>query len=194
MKKYKIIISLIGAAGLLTNVWAVTPSVSESSESVKTNLAKIESVPVLVQRVDLVQSMPNAIVFNLGESLINPQFAPILEWNATYLQNNSTAKIKISGNADDYKDAQKNAALSMQRAVNIRNALLNMGVADQQMDVVALGDKYPKFKKDSDGHQPRNQRVDLFYTANAPKGYEVEKVPVVKTDTYRRSVVPEPVN
>ena len=34
-----------------------------------------------------------------------------------------------------------------------------------------------KYLKDSDGHQPRNQRVDIFYQKYAPKGYHVEKVP-----------------
>lgn len=192
MSKRQFVLGLIGSLGLIAHVMAVTPA-TESATSLN-KLPKIESYPVLVERVDLVQSMPNAIVFGLGESLINPQLAPILTWNATYLRTFSDAKIKISGNADDYKNAVQNSKLAMQRAVNIRDALLDMGVSDQQMDVVSLGDRAPKFKKDSDGHQPRNQRVDLFYTAKAPKGYEVEKVPVVKTDSYQQEVVPEPVN
>jgi hypothetical protein len=61
------------------------------------------------------------------------------------------------------------------------------------MDVYALGDRRQAFKKDSDGHQPRNQRVDIFYTRNAPQGYTVEKVPVVMTDTYSQVVTSEPV-
>ncbi len=192
MSKRNLILGLIGSFGLMANVMAATPSTTESAVSIN-KLPKIESVPVLVERVDLVQAMPNAVLFNLGESLISPQFAPILAWNATYLRTDMSAKIKISGNADDYKNSKQNAKLAMQRAVNIRDALLDMGVADQQMDVVSLGERDPKFKKDPDGHQPRNQRVDLFYTAKAPKGYEVEKVPVVRTDSYEQEVIPEPI-
>mgnify|MGYP000370224106 CR=1 FL=1 len=149
--------------------------------------------PIDIERSDLVQSMPNAVLFDLGESKMTTQFMPIFEWNATYLTKFSGAKIKISGNADDYKDSAKNMTLSMQRAQDVRFALMNMGVQDQQIEIVALGDREQKFKKDADGHQPRNQRVDIFYQRYAPKGYHVEKVPVVITDTYEQAVIPEPV-
>ena len=81
----------------------------------------------------------------------------------------------------------------MQRAQDVRAALMNMGVPDQRIEIVALGDRDQKFKKDLDGHQPRNQRVDIFYTTGKPKGYTIEKVPVVTIDTFEQAIVPEPI-
>lgn len=188
MVKQKIIIAVLGL-GVMAGAFAATASapVSESAPVA----TKVSGTPVLIERSDLVQSMPNAVLFDLGESKMTTQFMPILEWNATYLTKFSGAKIKISGNADDYKDSAKNMTLSMQRAQDVRFALMNMGVQDQQIEIVALGDREQKFKKDADGHQPRNQRVDLFYTAEKPKGYTIEKVPVVKIDTFKEVAIPE---
>lgn len=194
MLSNKYLLSLILSCGFVS-AFAAQP-VASASVAATTSIPKppkIESVPILVEQLDLRQSMPNALVFNLGESKINPQLVPILSWNATYLKAFPNAKIEISGNADDYKNAAKNDTLSLQRANNVRSALLDLGVNDQQIEVYALGDRREVFKKDSDGHQPRNQRVDIFYQQHAPKGYHVEKVPVVITDTYEQAVIPEPI-
>lgn len=191
MIKLKIIVTLLASSGFMSYAFAAsTPAVGASAPVVN---AKVSHSPVLVERTDLVQSMPNAILFDLGESKMTTQFMPILQWNATYLSKFSKAKIKISGNADDYGDANKNMTLSMQRAQDVRFALMNMGVQDQQIEIVALGDRDQKFKKDTDGHQPRNQRVDLFYTTGKPKGYVVEKIPVVTIDTFEQAIIPEPI-
>lgn len=193
MIKHKMIIALLGltvsafAASTITPVSASAPAATTSPNKVVTG------GPVLVERSDLIQSMPNAILFDLGESKMTTQFMPILQWNATYLSKFSNAKIKISGNADDYRDETKNMTLSMQRAQDVRAALMNMGVPDQRIEIVALGDRDQKFKKDLDGHQPRNQRVDIFYTTGKPKGYTIEKVPVVTIDTFEQAIVPEPI-
>lgn len=191
MIKHKMIIALLGLTVSAFAASTITPV--SASAPVSTTLPKVTSGPVLVERSDLIQSMPNAILFDLGESKMTTQFMPILQWNATYLSKFSNAKIKISGNADDYSDATKNMTLSMQRAQDVRAALMNMGVPDQRIEIVALGDRDQKFKKDLDGHQPRNQRVDIFYTTGKPKGYTIEKVPVVTIDTFEQAIVPEPI-
>lgn len=192
MIKHKMIIALLGLTVSAFAASTITP-VSASAPVATTPPNKVAAGPVLIERSDLIQSMPNAILFDLGESKMTTQFMPILQWNATYLSKFSNAKIKISGNADDYSDATKNMTLSMQRAQDVRTALMNMGVPDQRIEIVALGDRDQKFKKDADGHQPRNQRVDIFYTAQKPEGYTVEKVPVVKIDTFKQAIIPEPV-
>ena len=193
MMKHKLTLVLLTSLGFVANAFAASTASAPVSASAPaaSKVPKVSGMPVLVDRIDLVQAMPNAVLFNLGESKMSTQFMPILQWNATYLSKFSGAKIKISGNADDYKDAAQNMSLSMQRAQNVRFALMDMGVQDQQIEVVALGDREQKFKKDSDGHQPRNQRVDVFYTTQKPKGYTVEKIPVVTIDTFEQTVIPE---
>ena len=195
MMKHKLTLVLLTSLGFVANAFAAPTASAPVSASapVASKLPKVSGMPVLVDRIDLVQAMPNAVLFNLGESKMSTQFMPILQWNATYLNKFSAAKIKIAGNADDYKDAAQNMTLSMQRAQNVRVALMDMGVQDQQIEIVALGDREQKFKKNSDGHQPRNQRVDVFYTAQKPKGYMLEKVPVVTIDTFEQAVMPEPI-
>ena len=189
----KIILGMMLASGFAMTAFAATPTAS--AVVIASKAPKVESMPmpVLVERSDLIQAMPNALVFAHGESQINPVLFPILEWNAQYLRAFTDAKIEISGNADDYKSHEKNDKLSLARAQNVRAAFLKLGVQDQQMEIYALGDRRTVFKKDPKGYQMRNQRVDIFYQEAAPKGYQVEKVPVVMTDMTATQVIPEPI-
>lgn len=195
MKKNNVVLGLFLSIGITAIASAVTPDASATvSSNSALKVPQVNAMPSMVERRDLIQSMPNAIVFNLGESKVNPQFAPILSWNASYIQAFPAAKIKIVGNADDFKNAAKDEALGLERAQNIRTILFTMGVPYENTEVVSLGNTKPVYKKNSDGHQPRNQRVDIFYTENAPAGYTIDKVPVVKTDTFEQAVIPMPIN
>lgn len=193
--KRNLLLSLVLLSGIAVSAVAVTPTASAPVVS-KTALKvpKFESsvVPVMVEREDLIQSMPNAIVYAQGESRVNPELAPILSWNASYITAFPDAKIKIVGNATDYKDAEKNRKLALERAENVRTILFTMGVPFENTDIVSLGDTKPLFKKDSSGGFERNNRVDIFYTQHKPTGYYVDKIPVVKTDEFEQATIPMP--
>lgn len=151
------------------------------------------TLPVLVEDTIIKQQMPNAILFDLYESRVSEQFMPIIAWNAGYLLKFPNAKVEIQGNADDKHNAVYDEKLAMARAQNVKDVLLYMGVNDQQISIKSLGNKHLVFAKDSDGHQPRNQRVDIMYTVAPPQGYHIDKVPVVITTTAEQVAIPEPI-
>jgi hypothetical protein len=93
----KLLIGLLFSASIAIPVMAeAATNASAPAPMTKKALPKIESVPMLVEREDLRQAMPNAIVFGLGESQVNAQFLPILQWNAGYLHDFPTAPMTIN--------------------------------------------------------------------------------------------------
>lgn len=191
--KRNLLLSLVLLSGIAASAVAVAPAASApvvSKSALKVPKLESSVVPVMVEREDLIQSMPNVIIFAQGESRVSPQLAPILSWNASYIAAFPNAKIKIVGNATDYKDAEKNKKLALERAENVRTILFTMGVPFENTDVVSLGDTKPLFKKDANGGAERNNRVDIFYTEHKPTGYYVDKIPVVKTDEFEQAVIP----
>ena len=68
MIKSKIMLALLASLGLATSSFAASTAsapVSASAPSAS-KLPKVSGMPVLVDRTDLVQAMPNAVLFNLG--------------------------------------------------------------------------------------------------------------------------------
>ena len=43
-------------------------------------------------------------------------------------------------------------------------------------------------------HNQHNRRVEIYYTADEPKGYHFDKVPVIKIDSFVETDVPMPIN
>lgn len=200
LKNKLILLSLIG---LMTACASHSPSSSQtttvsnataSQTAANNSAAATEStLPVLVEDTVIKQQMPNAILFDLYESKVSEQFMPIIAWNAGYLLKFPNAKVELQGNADDKHNSVSDEKLAMARAQNVKDVLLYMGVNDQQITIKSLGNKHLVFAKDSDGHQPRNQRVDIMYTVAAPQGYHIDKIPVVITTSTEQVVIPEPI-
>lgn len=189
MKKYTLGASLL--LSIIGNAYAESTTVSPTNVRVP-----VEShlVPTMITRQDISQNMPNTIIFPENESKVAPGLASILAWNAKYIQAFPTAKIKIVGHSTDYNNNIKDEVLAMQRAENVRSILFVMGVPYENTDTVSDGNRDPAYTSESEKRDARNNRVDIFYTFNAPKGYHVEKVPVVRVDTYEQTVIPMPIN
>ncbi|MDD3267673.1 MAG: OmpA family protein, partial [Burkholderiales bacterium] len=145
----------------------------------------------IVQRMDVVQNMPNAIVFHQYESTVDPSLLFVLKWNASYIRAFPSAKVKIVGHSTDYSSNVKDEALAMERAQNVRTVLFLLGVPFENTDIISEGSREPAFEIESSGvRQARNNRVDIFYTANPPKGYHMDTIPVVKVSTYEQRITP----
>lgn len=151
----------------------------------------VESTPYIVQRIDVIQNMPNAIVFADKESDVNQSLAFVINWNASNLSASPKAKIKIVGYSTDYNDKTKDDKLAIERAKNVRTALFLAGAPFENMSIASDVDKSPAFAVEKpDVRQARNNRVDIFYTSMPPKGYHMDTIPVVKIDNYEQTVTP----
>jgi outer membrane protein OmpA-like peptidoglycan-associated protein len=151
----------------------------------------VQGMPIYSQRIDMVQNMPNVILFALYDDKPFVEFEPLMKLNAAYMASESNAKIKIVGYADDYKSHDKNQELAMQRAQSVRNILTtDFDVQYEDTEVVSMGDTKPFITGKKGVHDPRNRRVEIYYTNDAPQGYHFDKVPVIKIDNYTQVVTP----
>lgn len=151
----------------------------------------VQGMPMFAQRIDMIQNVPNVILFHLNDDKPYLEFEPLMKWNAGYMASESAAKIKIVGYADDYQDADKNYQLGLERAQNVRNILTtDFGVEYQDTEVVSMGSTKPFIKVKKGKHDPRNERVEIYYTSGAPNGYHFDKVPVVRIDSYSQTLTP----
>lgn len=191
MKKVSLI--LVGLLNLaIANVFADDNESPVAQAEVKSPV--VAGMPVYSKRVDMVENMPNVVLFSLYDNKPYTNFATLLQINAGYLINHRESKVKIVGYADDYQSSEKNQELGLQRAQMVRNILTSMGVDYDDTVVSSMGDTKPFIKSKKGEHNQHNRRVEIYYTADEPKGYHFDKVPVIKIDSFVETDVPMPIN
>ncbi|WP_107866442.1 peptidoglycan-associated lipoprotein Pal [Agitococcus lubricus] len=92
-----------------------------------------------------------------------------LQAHAQYLKQTPNAKVLLAGHADERGTREYNMALGERRANAVQAFLSSNGARASQLDTVSYG----KEKPINDGHDEaawaENRRVEISYTANAPK-------------------------
>ncbi len=92
-----------------------------------------------------------------------------LQAHAQYLSQNPTAKVLLTGHADERGTREYNMALGERRANAVQAFLNSNGAKSNQLDTVSYGKEKPL----NDGHDEsawaENRRVEIVYKAGAPK-------------------------
>lgn len=108
--------------------------------------AALEMARVTQQQNTMVEaSIPTLlsnVQFKTGSVEIAPAFESQLDLIAYALGNNSNLSIQLTGHADQRGDTQFNQALSMQRALSVKQYLENKGVSTDQISVAAVGEEF----------------------------------------------------
>jgi peptidoglycan-associated lipoprotein len=73
----------------------------------------------------------------------------------------SSGKIKIEGNCDEFGTDEYNYALGLKRAKAVKDAMAGEGVAQSRMVIVSYGESNPVCSTPTDSCYARNRRVDL---------------------------------
>ena len=84
-----------------------------------------------------------------------------LAQNAAVAKRNSSARIRIEGNCDEFGTDEYNYALGLKRAKVVKDALRMQGVSPSQMVMVSYGESNPACTNVSDACYAQNRRVDL---------------------------------
>lgn len=78
-----------------------------------------------------------------------------------YLMNNPTYTIRIEGHTDDIGDAQENLTLSQNRAAEVKNYLIELGVSASRLSSVGYGESQPKVPNSNSANRMRNRRTEF---------------------------------
>jgi peptidoglycan-associated lipoprotein len=73
----------------------------------------------------------------------------------------SSGKIKIEGNCDEFGTDEYNYALGLKRAKAVKDAMASEGVDTGKMVIVSYGESNPVCSSPTDSCYARNRRVDL---------------------------------
>jgi peptidoglycan-associated lipoprotein len=109
------------------------------------------------------QGAAKVILFDYDSFVIKPEYQSLLEAHARFLSAIKTRKIAIEGHTDERGGREYNLALGQKRAEAVRRALGLLGVADNQMEAVSLGEEKPADAASNEAAYAKNRRTELNY-------------------------------
>jgi peptidoglycan-associated lipoprotein len=130
-----------------------------------------ESAPVAVVPIAPYLDPQNAlyqkrsIYFDFDQSVLKPEYAPMLEMHGKYLASHSDVRIRVQGNTDEQGGTEYNLALGQKRAEIVVKALKVYGARETQLEAISFGKEKPKALGHDEAAHAENRRSDLAYPA-----------------------------
>jgi len=103
------------------------------------------------------------LLFDYDSSAIRDEYRTLLEMHAQYLKNEKAARMIVQGHADERGSREYNIALGQRRAESVFNALNLLGVPNEQMEAVSLGEEKPVAEGQDENAWAQNRRTELLY-------------------------------
>jgi peptidoglycan-associated lipoprotein len=104
-----------------------------------------------------------SVYYDFDKYDIKDEFKPVIEAHAAYLRENSGLKMLIQGNTDERGSREYNIALGQRRSEGVKRMLLLLGVREEQVEAVSLGEEKPKETGHNEEAWTRNRRSDMLY-------------------------------
>jgi len=102
-----------------------------------------------------------AIFFDFDDYTIRSDMWYRLRSNAKYLLERKEVKIVLEGNCDERGTNEYNLALGMKRALEVKKALVRLGVEESRIEVVSFGEERPICFEHDESCYALNRRVDF---------------------------------
>ncbi|MRR51911.1 MAG: peptidoglycan-associated lipoprotein Pal [Rhodocyclaceae bacterium] len=103
------------------------------------------------------------IFFDLDSYVVKDEYRSLLAAHAKFLNDRPKRKMLIQGNADERGSREYNLALGQKRSEAIKKALGLMGVREDQLEAVSLGEEKPRCMDASEECWGQNRRGDMLY-------------------------------
>lgn len=108
------------------------------------------------------EALKNRIIeFESGSAVLAMSGTQILDEMAVALNKVGGKKVKIIGHTDSSGDAAKNLALSKERAVAVKNYLINKSIAAERLSVEGLGSNKPVADNATADGRKKNRRIEF---------------------------------
>ena len=102
------------------------------------------------------------VLFDSGRSDLKPGALRTLEQLAAFLQGNPERSAIIEGHTDALGSLAFNQTLSEQRALAVKKALAERGIADTRISAVGFGPSKPVVSNDTAAGRQQNRRVEII--------------------------------
>ena len=103
------------------------------------------------------------IYFDYDSSTVLSQFEEIIQAHADFLQANPRLVTSLEGHADERGSREYNLALGERRALAIKQQLLVLGAAADQVRTVSYGEERPADPGHDEQAWGLNRRVEFVY-------------------------------
>ena len=105
-----------------------------------------------------------SVFFDFDSYIIKPEAKPLVEAHARFLVQNPQMKMLIQGNTDERGSREYNLSLGQKRAEAVKRSLALLGVKDDQIESVSLGEEKPRCDDASEACYAENRRGDMLYS------------------------------
>jgi peptidoglycan-associated lipoprotein len=105
-----------------------------------------------------------SIYYDLDKFDVKDEYRSLVEAHAKYLRENPNARMLIQGNTDERGSREYNVGLGQRRSDGVKRMMTLLGVRDNQVETVSLGEEKPQDAGHSDAAWSKNRRSDILYS------------------------------
>ena len=116
------------------------------------------------------QLAQRSIYFDLDRYEVKSDYQGLVAAHAKFLTANPGFRVLIQGNTDERGSREYNLSLGQKRADAVKRALVLLGVQDNQVESVSLGEEKPKNPGQDEAAYAENRRADILYRAPDGRG------------------------
>lgn len=106
------------------------------------------------------------VQFDLEQSSLRPEAAPIVAKAAAFLRANPGRYALVEGHTDTTGESSYNQNLSMERSSSIKKALVNAGISKHRIRTRGFGDTKPVADNSTLSGRKANRRVEIIFRTN----------------------------
>jgi outer membrane protein OmpA-like peptidoglycan-associated protein len=109
------------------------------------------------------------VLFDTGKSTLKPGAYSTIDRLAAMLKEAPDRKVQVEGHTDSVGSDELNQTLSQQRADSVAAALMQRGVASDQISARGKGEGFPVASNDNAAGRQQNRRVEMIFTEDASR-------------------------
>ncbi|MDR1276528.1 MAG: peptidoglycan-associated lipoprotein Pal [Candidatus Accumulibacter sp.] len=104
-----------------------------------------------------------SVYFDYNSFEVKREYQELVSAHARFLVANRQLRILVQGHTDERGSREYNLALGQKRADAVRRVLTVLGVQEEQIEAVSLGEEKPKNEGHDDLAWAENRRGDILY-------------------------------
>lgn len=101
------------------------------------------------------------VFFDFDKATLKNESKPELERIKRFLNKNTEVKIELHGHTDDQGTDEYNMQLSKDRALAVKNYLINGGIDSNRIETKGFGESKPLINETNDEARAKNRRVEM---------------------------------
>ena len=105
-----------------------------------------------------------SIFYDFDKYDVKDEYKGLIEAHAKYLREHPDTKMLIQGNTDERGSREYNVALGQRRSDGVKGMLKLLGVKEEQVESVSLGEEKPKSEGHDETAWSQNRRSNMLYT------------------------------